>query len=1110
MERDIQHLYRRRSGRGQLYSHHWRHGYRRSHRPAQHSNFTIITTLGDSKTAGNEDGSGAQYTYPGTIASDLHAVVYNLATPGITSPQLGARIGTFATYVTNSFTIPTTSCGEAVTFTAGFEPAWNASAATKNYYTGVGVLGSVGGVLAYFVDNGNNTFTMNPVKCPTSPVTITGPALWTPANYDLPTGNAFFKGPVGLWIGRNNLFVVPSTVVSDNLAIAATIKAAGATQLWVYGPTNKNDPSEWLGSTNYGIITTAIAGLANSSTGVCASVQTAPSLPCSFLDMRAFMESQANPNNAVDQLDVTHGAPPTSLMAAYNQSALGPCYGTLSAAITTTSNVITWNSLTAACGVWVIDPGQSNQELVFFPSASGGITGTAPNFTGTIYNSGSNPLAGRGLGGTTVYAHSAGATLWGIDTLHESGIANTIIPSYNGQGGFPIIGHMQSPLIKASPGAFLTNSSFYDAAAALPVNQIIQPSSSKAGAVTYLPFSNFCSPFIYVVQCGGIMAGGQPGTGPGLVLGYSNEQVTVASYSITGTTIQVVSATPTEAYQLNESVTFSNFSPTGPNAFLNGQTVKVTTVGTGASAFTTWSGGPITGSGSGAEPGTTTGQPFAYIQSYADISHQTPLALNPAGNGSGPVLTQGGISDGYAGNQSPNYPVDGKGVRDLSNPGGAGVVGLDLYGTLINRSTAVNQNGGDLACAHAGDTTIGQITITGGSTNGTTATVTFASLPNWFYAGTNGGARVGIAGSSISALNGGPYTLATAGSGSTQVTFPSTAAAATLTSGGTMFLWCGNQTLDALASTPYMFTQNPFTVPSNYFATPAATTFTANTTNASQNLTAIKGISGTLAVGMIVSCPGVPALSTIWQVGTNLGNVQVSQNATATATGITCTAQGLAPVLNIKSLLSFWTSATPPGVAFLLIKGGTQGASGGYALYSPASTAVMAASVTGSGGSLTWDIVGPTAFIVNTELTGMQWPTTTNQSGFYNVAVNPVPISSSPQTIAPEIYFRATSVTAITSSSGCTVTGSIGQTVLLTAFNNSSTATATGTLTAANTLAGATWVITAPGSAATANPTSATCGSGTATASGTATLTTTTGGTAGNAIWQKALLVRSF
>jgi hypothetical protein len=119
---------------------------------------------------------------------------------------------------------------------------------------------------------------------------------------------------------------------------------------------------------------------------------------------------------------------------------------------------------------------------------------------------------------------------------------------------------------------------------------------------------------------------------------------------------------------------------------------------------------------------------------------------------------------------------------------------------------------------------------------------------------------------------------------------------------------------------------------------------------------------------------------------------------------------------------------------------------------------------------------------------GLSTPTLVNTANAANIALS--------------VAFYPTALGSITLSSGCTVTGSIGQTVLLTAFNNgNSTATATGTLTAANTISGATWVVTNPGQNATSAATSATCGAGTVTsASGTATLTTTLRGAAGNAM----------
>ena len=99
----------------------------------------------------------------------------------------------------------------------------------------------------------------------------------------------------------------------------------------------------------------------------------------------------------------------------------------------------------------------------------------------------------------------------------------------------------------------------------------------------------------------------------------------------------------------------------------------------------------------------------------------------------------------------------------------------------------------------------------------------------------------------------------------------------------------------------------------------------------------------------------------------------------------------------------------------------------------------------------------------------------------------------------------------ITNSSGCTVVGTVGQTVLLTGFNGLTGATATGTLTAANTITGARWLVTNGGSAGSAAATSATCSAGTvASASGTATVTTVYGGAPGSTTYQYSVVCKDW
>jgi hypothetical protein len=104
-------------------------------------------------------------------------------------------------------------------------------------------------------------------------------------------------------------------------------------------------------------------------------------------------------------------------------------------------------------------------------------------------------------------------------------------------------------------------------------------------------------------------------------------------------------------------------------------------------------------------------------------------------------------------------------------------------------------------------------------------------------------------------------------------------------------------------------------------------------------------------------------------------------------------------------------------------------------------------------------------------------------------------------------YFGATGLGSITSyTSGATVTGSIGQTCTLGTFNSGLTGAAvTATLTTANTLSGATFVVTNTGYGATAAATTATVSSGSATCSGTGTFVTVLGGAQGNWIMLRSM-----
>lgn len=140
---------------------------------------------------------------------------------------------------------------------------------------------------------------------------------------------------------------------------------------------------------------------------------------------------------------------------------------------------------------------------------------------------------------------------------------------------------------------------------------------------------------------------------------------------------------------------------------------------------------------------------------------------------------------------------------------------VDAYGRVTAASNGgvssptVAQAPGDMACAEAADTTIASNSITAGSST----TLTGTSLPTIFYPA---GTLIGVTGATSTGgtLNGGPYATSTTITSGSQLTFASLPG--TWSSGGTIYLWCGNQTNDALSATPYTFA-NGYTVGASYF-----------------------------------------------------------------------------------------------------------------------------------------------------------------------------------------------------------------------------------------------------------------------------------------------------
>jgi hypothetical protein len=178
------------------------------------------------------------------------------------------------------------------------------------------------------------------------------------------------------------------------------------------------------------------------------------------------------------------------------------------------------------------------------------------------------------------------------------------------------------------------------------------------------------------------------------------------------------------------------------------------------------------------QPGDGTTPPASAVigpQVYVKIQHWY-------GNGTGNVTASGAFTVGH--------------VLAAANTGGTSVI--DGGATAIAATNTFN--GGDVICAHGGDTTVGSETITAGTANSLTlsAIQTVYVLP---------GTQLGVTGATPSGLNGGPYTVLSR-SGNI-ITFTANLPA-TWTSGGTAYLYCSNSA-DAIGTAAYA-TNNAYTV----------------------------------------------------------------------------------------------------------------------------------------------------------------------------------------------------------------------------------------------------------------------------------------------------------
>ena len=135
-------------------------------------------------------------------------------------------------------------------------------------------------------------------------------------------------------------------------------------------------------------------------------------------------------------------------------------------------------------------------------------------------------------------------------------------------------------------------------------------------------------------------------------------------------------------------------------------------------------------------------------------------------------------------------------------------------GTPTVSSILWSANPGDMACAHAADTTINAQSITGGSTDGVHATVTVAST-----AGFHIGDPINVVGATpAGVIATGNSTVISSLVANTSISYLNATGTGSISAAGTISLACGNQVNDALSATSYAYT-NVYAVPASYFAT---------------------------------------------------------------------------------------------------------------------------------------------------------------------------------------------------------------------------------------------------------------------------------------------------
>ncbi len=343
-----------------------------------------IRAEGDSLMSGAVATNGI--TVPSELATVLSVPVINEGIGGQVSTQIAMRAGGIVPQITVSGNVIATVSGTTVTAIQGVAVAGMSTTQTPDYrflQTAADNLtrrryGTLCGIHGTLEDRNNSggppstsaQILFTPDINPAAPVACAAASNFTDDAY------ALSKNPTIIEEGRNN-YSATSQVESD---IAASVANADPSAYLVFGITKGEYANEYTGQTGATQINTI-------------NTNSASLYGAHYFDWNAYLITQANNSNIMDQADVTNGVVPFSLRGVALTT-------TLNGAMLTTG-CPTVAAATLLTGTMFIN--DANPEFIDIGTASGSTATVCTRAQGT---------------GGVASAHSSGATVTVTDRIH--------------------------------------------------------------------------------------------------------------------------------------------------------------------------------------------------------------------------------------------------------------------------------------------------------------------------------------------------------------------------------------------------------------------------------------------------------------------------------------------------------------------------------------------------------------------------------------------------------------------------------------------------------------------------------------------------------------------